>query len=87
MRIRLPRSPLARLALVVVPLAAIVVLAVWRGPELDLVERAFRYVRWEWVAVAVLLNLFSVVVRSEAWRTVIACSCAWRIAPGLPTAR
>ena len=71
MRIRLPRSRPARLALVGVPLAVLIVLAVWHGPELGPVERAFRYVRWEWVAVAVLLNLFSVVVRSEAWRTVI----------------
>jgi glycosyltransferase 2 family protein len=68
---RIKRSRLVRLLLVLVPLGLLLALAVWRGPEIGPVERAFRYVRWEWVAAAVLLNLFSVVVRSEAWRTVI----------------
>ena len=68
---RIKRSRLVRLLVVLVPLALLLALAVWRGPEIGPVERAFRYVRWEWVAAAVLLNLFSVVVRSEAWRTVI----------------
>ena len=71
MRVRLPRSRFARLVLVVVPLLLLIALVVWRGPDADPLERAFRYVRWEWVATAVLLNLFSIVVRSEAWRTVI----------------
>ena len=71
MRVRLPRSRLARLVLVIVPLLLLVALVVWRGPDAGPLERAFRYVRWEWVATAVLLNLFSIVVRSEAWRTVI----------------
>jgi glycosyltransferase 2 family protein len=68
---RIKRSRFVRLLVVLVPLALLLALAVWRGPEIGPVERAFRYVRWEWVAAAVLLNLFSVVVRSEAWRTVI----------------
>ena len=70
-RIRLPRSRAARLVLVLVPIAALVGLAVWRGPDPGPVERAFRAVEWEWVAVAVLINLFSVVVRAYAWSIVI----------------
>jgi uncharacterized membrane protein YbhN (UPF0104 family) len=70
-RIRPPRSRLGRLILVLVPFAALVVLVVWRGPDPGPVERAFRAVEWEWVAVAVLINLFSVVVRAHAWNIVI----------------
>jgi glycosyltransferase 2 family protein len=67
----LPRSRAGRLLLVLNLALVLVALAVWRGPELDIVGRAFRAVRWEWVAVAVLINLFSVAVRAEAWRVVI----------------
>ena len=70
-RIRAPRNRLVRLILVVVPIAALVFLAVWRGPEPGPVGRAFRAVEWEWVAVAVLINLFSVVVRAHAWNIII----------------
>jgi uncharacterized membrane protein YbhN (UPF0104 family) len=70
-RIRLPRSRAGRLVLVLVPLVVLVVLAVWRGPDPGPLERAFRRVEWEWVAAAVLINLFSVVVRAYAWSIVI----------------
>jgi uncharacterized membrane protein YbhN (UPF0104 family) len=70
-RIRPPRSRLGRLIVVLVPFAALVALVVWRGPDPGPVERAFRAVEWEWVAVAVLINLFSVVVRAHAWNIVI----------------
>ncbi|MGH3041294.1 MAG: lysylphosphatidylglycerol synthase transmembrane domain-containing protein [Gaiellaceae bacterium] len=70
-RIRPPRSRLGRLIVVLVPLAALVGLAVWRGPDPGPVERAFRAVEWEWVAAAVLINLFSVIVRTHAWNIVI----------------
>ena len=70
-RIRLPRSRAGRVILVLVPMAALVGLAVWRGPDPGPVERAFRRVEWEWVAAAVLINLFSVVVRAHAWNIVI----------------
>jgi glycosyltransferase 2 family protein len=68
---RVTRSRLVRLLVVLVPLAALVAVAVWRGSDIGPIERAFRYVSWEWVAAAVLLNLVSVVVRAEAWRTII----------------
>ena len=70
-RIRPPRSRAGRLLVVLVPMAALVALAVWRGPDPGPVERAFRAVEWEWVAVAVLINLFSVIVRAQAWSIVI----------------
>jgi uncharacterized membrane protein YbhN (UPF0104 family) len=70
-RARLPQSRAGRLVVVLVPTAILVGLAVWRGPDPGPVERAFRAVEWEWVAVAVLINLFSVVVRAYAWNVVI----------------
>jgi uncharacterized protein (TIRG00374 family) len=48
-----------------------VALAVWRGPDFGLLERAFRAVEWEWIAVAVVVNFVSIVVRAQAWRVVI----------------
>jgi glycosyltransferase 2 family protein len=68
---RLPRSRGGRFLLVFVPTLALVALALWRGPDIDILGRAFRAVRWEWVAAAVLINLFSVAVRAQAWRVVI----------------
>ena len=68
---RLPRSTWGRLALVIPALAGMVVLLVWRGPEWGLVADAFRLVVWEWVVVAILLNLLSVVARAAAWNRVI----------------
>jgi len=65
-RIKLPRSRTGRLLLVLVPIAALVGLAVWRGPDPGPVERALRRVEWEWVAAAVLINRLSVVGRAHA---------------------
>lgn len=70
MRAPLPRSHWLRLLLVLASLALFLGLAIWRT-DLGVVERAFRAVHWEWVAAAVLINLFSVAVRAAAWRTVI----------------
>ena len=71
MRVPVPRSVAGRLLLFAVPAAGLVALAVWRGPDFGVAGRAFGRVAWEWVAAAVLINLFSVVVRSAAWRVVI----------------
>jgi glycosyltransferase 2 family protein len=71
MRVPFPHSRMLRLLVVAVPLAGLVALAVWRGPDFSVVGRAFAAVRWEWVAAAVLINLFSVAVRAQAWRIVI----------------
>jgi uncharacterized protein (TIRG00374 family) len=59
---------------VIVPLgllAVAVALVWWRGPEWGPIRNAFEQVSWKWVAVAVLLNLLSVVARSIAWYTAI----------------
>lgn len=71
-RLRLPQSTAGRLALVLLSTLLVLGLLVWRSPETGPLERAFRAVEWEWVAAAVLVNLFSIIVRSEAWRVVIA---------------
>lgn len=70
-RIRLPRSRVGRLIIVLVPIAGLVALAVWRGPDPGPVERAFRAVEWEWIVAAVLINLFSVIVRAHAWNIIL----------------
>ena len=70
-RIRLPRSRVGRLIVVLVPIAGLVGLAVWRGPDPGPVERAFRSVEWEWIVAAVLINLFSVIVRAHAWNIIL----------------
>lgn len=67
----IPHTRRGRLAVVLPLLGALVALAVWRGPDLSLVGDAFRFVDWYWIGVAVFLNLFSVLVRSEAWKVVI----------------
>jgi glycosyltransferase 2 family protein len=64
-------SPWLRLVLVIAGIAAVVAAFWWRGPEWHAVGDAFRAVQWEWVAVAIGLNLLSVVARAVAWRTVI----------------
>jgi glycosyltransferase 2 family protein len=71
MRAPIPRSPFARGMLIVGALAVTVLLVLWHGPEWSVVEEAFRAVSWGWIAAAVVINLFSVVVRSSAWRVVI----------------
>jgi uncharacterized membrane protein YbhN (UPF0104 family) len=70
-RLRLPEGRFGRFLLVLLPTLLILALLVWRSPELGLLERAFRAVEWEWVAAAVAINLFSVIVRSRAWNIVI----------------
>jgi uncharacterized protein (TIRG00374 family) len=69
--IRLPKSALWRASLGLPLLAAIAGLLVWRGPSFTAIGEAFASVRWQWVVVAIALNLVSVVVRALAWTTVI----------------
>jgi uncharacterized membrane protein YbhN (UPF0104 family) len=71
MTIPIPRSTRGRVALIAVLLAILVGLLVWHHPEFGLVAEAFRAVSWFWVALAVLINLVSVGLRSSAWRIVI----------------
>jgi uncharacterized protein (TIRG00374 family) len=67
----LAQSRLLRLTIVVAVAAGVVALVWWRGPDWGTVGDAFTAVRWEWVVIAIALNLVSVVVRAIAWRTVI----------------
>lgn len=71
MRLRAPRSPWVRAAIVVATLAIAAVVVWWRGPSWGLVVDAFTIVAWRWILVALLLNLLSVVARAAAWRAVI----------------
>lgn len=71
MKLTLARSPWLRAAVLAVLVGAAVVLVAWRGPDLGLVRSAFTAVRWDWVLLALGLNLLSVGVRTLAWRTVI----------------
>ena len=58
--------------LLVLPVLAVAVSLIWfRGPDWNAVRDAFSAVRWEWVVIAILLNLASVVVRALAWNTAI----------------
>ena len=67
----LPTSIWGR-SLLGLPLLALVVgLFIWRGPSFTAIGHAFVSVRWQWVVVAIALNLASVVVRALAWTTVI----------------
>jgi uncharacterized protein (TIRG00374 family) len=68
---KLPRSNVGRAALSLLFMALVVVLFIWRGPSLTGIGDAFTTVEWHWVALAIGLNLASVVVRALAWRTVI----------------
>src|SRR5205807_769125 len=45
--------------------------ALWFGPDWNSVGNGFRDVRWSWVAVAIAINLASIVSRSIAWTLVI----------------
>jgi glycosyltransferase 2 family protein len=65
------RSRLLRVVLVVAAAAGVGALVWWRGPNWGTVGDAFTAVKWYWVAVAVGLNLISVLVRAVAWKIVI----------------
>jgi glycosyltransferase 2 family protein len=69
--LRLAFSRVARVALGLLFLAAAGGLLWWRHGSLAAIGDAFSAVRWEWVTVAIALNLLSVIVRVLAWATVI----------------
>ena len=64
-------SPWVRAAVSIAAAGGVIALLWFRGPSWSAVGNAFGSVEWRWVAVAVGLNLVSVLVRAVAWRTVI----------------
>lgn len=70
-KLRLPRSNLVRFAVSLLFMGLVVFLLLWRGPSLTAIGDAFTTVEWHWVALAIAINLASVVFRALAWRTVI----------------
>jgi len=69
--VSLPQSKWLRVGISLLAMVAVVALLWWRGPSLSAIGDAFAQVRWEWIVLAIALNLESVVVRALAWRTVI----------------
>jgi uncharacterized membrane protein YbhN (UPF0104 family) len=66
-----PHSRWVRGALLVPMLVVVGVLLWWRGPDWNVVYHAFDLVNWAWIALAMGINLLSVVARSFAWRFTI----------------
>ena len=71
MTLRIPQRTWVRLALLIPPTLLAFGLLWWRGPSIHDIGDAFTAVRWELVAVAIVLNLCSVVVRALSWDAVI----------------
>jgi uncharacterized protein (TIRG00374 family) len=68
---RLPKSKWWRALIGVAGLAVLGVVIWIHPPNLGVIATAFSKVEWQWVVVAIALNLLSVVVRALAWTTVI----------------
>lgn len=68
--LRLARNRWIRLGVLLGVFAGVFV-ALWFGPDWNAVGDAFQGVRWSWVAVAIAINLASIVSRSIAWSLVI----------------
>jgi uncharacterized protein (TIRG00374 family) len=69
--LRLPAGRVVRIGYVTAILAGLGALIWWRRGSFTAIGTAFSDVQWEWVAVAIGLNLLSVVARALAWTTVI----------------
>ncbi len=67
----LPLEGVVRVLLGLLFLGGVAGLLWWRQGSLAAIGDAFSVVRWEWVVVAIALNLLSVIVRALAWTTVI----------------
>ena len=68
---KLLKAKWARAAVVLVAFSGTIAFFVWHGPKWGLVLDAFRLVAWQWVVVAIALNLLSVIARAAAWNEVI----------------
>jgi uncharacterized membrane protein YbhN (UPF0104 family) len=67
----MPKSLIARVALGALLMAGVFAVFWWRGPSFRAIGDAFTAVVWEWVVIAIAFNLLSVIVRAQAWSTVI----------------
>jgi uncharacterized protein (TIRG00374 family) len=67
----LPASGVVRVVMALSLIASLLGVVWWRHDSLSSLGSAFSAVRWEWVVVAIALNLLSVVARALAWTTVI----------------
>ena len=79
-----PTIWLLRGAVAVATFVAVGTLFWWRGPDWSRVGDAFQLVSWNWIALALALNLLSVVIRAWAWRTVIRQALPRRLWPPFP---
>ena len=68
--LHVPSSRRGRALIMVALIVVTVGLIFWRL-DIEVVEDAFRYVRWEWIAAAVLANLVSIIFRSVAWEVIV----------------
>jgi uncharacterized membrane protein YbhN (UPF0104 family) len=67
----LKRSRVLRIVLMAIAAAGIAALIWWRGPDWGTVGDAFKAVHWQWVVLAIALNVVSVIVRAVAWWIII----------------
>ena len=67
----MPRTRAGRTVLIAALVLPAIALVMWQGPDLGPFEDAFSLVEWEWVVLAALVNLASVLVRAVAWKIVI----------------
>ena len=65
------RSMWFRVGVGLVVMGVALLLLFERGPSLHDIASAFTAVKWQWVVLAITLNLVSVIARALAWRTVI----------------
>jgi glycosyltransferase 2 family protein len=71
MALRLWRSPWVQAGALVLVVAAALVVLWWRGPDWRAVGDAFRFVAWNWIVLAFLLNVISTLFRALSWSLTI----------------
>ena len=69
--LRLWRSSWVQAGALVLVVAAALVVLWWRGPDWQAVGDAFRFVTWNWIVVAFLLNVVSTLFRALSWSLTI----------------
>jgi uncharacterized protein (TIRG00374 family) len=80
---RLWRNPWVQAAVLLLVVAVALVVLWWRGPDWRDVGDAFRFVAWNWIVVAFLLNVASTLFRALSWSLTIAQALPSRHHPRL----